>query len=101
MVRFMKNVPKEDLQAQIRRIKRYERMMRQANQILAMGEAPEESRTKLQLLLRKLDAYYMSDRWKRDFAADEAGLLPADLKRGVLSEDGIYNLLEHYEPQES
>ena len=27
-------------------------------------------------------------------AADEAGLLPKDLKRGVLSEDGIYNLLE-------
>ena len=101
MVRFMKNVPKEDLQAQIRRIKRYERMMRQANQILAMGEAPEESRTKLQLLLRKLDAYYRSDRWKHDFAADEAGLLPSDLKRGVLSEDGLYNLLEHYEPQES
>ncbi len=97
----MKNVPKEDLQAQIRRIKRYERMMRQANRILAMGEAPEESRTKLQQLLHKLDAYYRSDRWKCDFAADEAGLLPSDLKRGVLSEDGLYNLLEHYEPQES
>ena len=27
------------------------------------------------------------------FADDEAGLLPADLKRGVLSEDGIWNLL--------
>ena len=26
-------------------------------------------------------------------ALDEAGLLPAWLKRGVLSEDGIYNLL--------
>ena len=31
-----------------------------------------------------------------DFEADEAGLLPPDLKRGVLSEDGIYNLLEEY-----
>ena len=28
-----------------------------------------------------------------DFEADEAGLLPPDLKRGFLSEDGIYNLL--------
>ena len=28
-----------------------------------------------------------------DFADDEAGRLPADLKRGVLSEDGIWNLL--------
>jgi hypothetical protein len=31
--------------------------------------------------------------WRQDFADDEAGLLPADLKRGVLSEDGIWNLI--------
>lgn len=31
-----------------------------------------------------------------DFDSDEAGLLPPDLKRGVLSEDGIYKLLEEY-----
>ena len=41
-----------------------------------------------------LASYYGSDDWKQDFAADEAGLLPKDLKRGVLSEDGIWNLLE-------
>ncbi|MBQ6431773.1 MAG: DUF4298 domain-containing protein [Oscillospiraceae bacterium] len=29
-----------------------------------------------------------------DCSYDEAGKLPADLKRGVLSEDGIYNMLE-------
>lgn len=29
-----------------------------------------------------------------DYEADEAGLLPADLKRGVLSQDGIDDLLE-------
>ena len=40
-----------------------------------------------------LDEYYGSDEWKQDFADDEARLLPADLKRGVLSEDGIWNLL--------
>jgi hypothetical protein len=34
--------------------------------------------------------------WKQDFAADEAGKLPSDLKRGVLSEDGIWNLLSDY-----
>ena len=28
--------------------------------------------------------------------ADEAGLLPYNLKRGVLSEDGIWNTLAHY-----
>ena len=41
-----------------------------------------------------LNDYYGSEEWKQDYADDEAGLLPADLKRGVLSEDGIWNLLE-------
>ena len=40
-----------------------------------------------------LSNYYESSEWRQDFAADEAGLLPQDLKRGVLSEDGIWNLL--------
>ena len=40
-----------------------------------------------------LDRYYGSDVWRQDLADDESGLLPDDLKRGVLSEDGIWNLL--------
>ena len=44
--------------------------------------------------IQKLQAYYESQQWKDDFAADEAGKFPAKLKRGVLSEDGIYNMLE-------
>ena len=48
-----------------------------------------------------LASYYGSDDWKQDFADDEAGRLPKNLKRGVLSEDGIWNLLEaHRELQE-
>lgn len=38
--------------------------------------------------------YYGSKQWREDFEADEQGLYPEDLKRGVLSEDGVYNLLE-------
>ena len=34
--------------------------------------------------------------WRKDFEADEAGKLPQDLKRGVLSEDGLWNLLSDY-----
>ena len=44
--------------------------------------------------IRELEAYYSSDAWKKDFALDEAGKLPKKLERGVLSEDGLYNLLE-------
>ena len=44
--------------------------------------------------LRQLSDYYGSDQWKQDFTADSAGILPLDLKRGVLSEDAVWNLLE-------
>ncbi len=44
----------------------------------------------------ELDDYYGSPEWFDDLKADEQGLLPQDLKRGVLSEDGIYNVLTEY-----
>ncbi len=77
---------------QIRRIKKYEGYLDEAQQLLRDGE----SSGRLQHLIAELEAYYVSDEWKQDFAADETGLLPKNLKRGVLSEDGIYNLLEEY-----
>ena len=43
-----------------------------------------------------LDEYYGSEVWRQDLADDEAGRLPKGLKRGVLSEDGIWNLLSDY-----
>lgn len=45
-------------------------------------------------LLTTLVNYYENGDWLHDYELDEAGLLPFDLKRGVLSEDGVYNLLE-------
>lgn len=44
-------------------------------------------------LLAQLVRYYEDGRWMGDYQLDEQGLLPPDLKRGVLSEDGIYNFL--------
>lgn len=41
----------------------------------------------------KLSDYYGSVKWNNDFDADAAGKLPADLKRGVLSEDAVYDLI--------
>ena len=85
MFAFEKILPDtpESVQAQIRRITYYENIMHQAE---------NGSRE----CLGELSDYYTSAAWKRDFAADEAGLLPKDLRRGVLSEDGIYHLLEQF-----
>ena len=41
----------------------------------------------------RLTEYLESGAWRADFEADEAGLVPPGLKRGVLSEDGLYDLL--------
>ncbi len=43
---------------------------------------------------KKILSFYNETLWKDDFEADEKGLIPKDMKRGVLSEDGLYNLLQ-------
>jgi len=43
--------------------------------------------------LSELIDYYVNGLWLRDYELDEKGLLPKELKRGILSEDGFYNLL--------
>ena len=52
---------------------------------------------KAQKAIAVLSEYYSSKEWKQDYADDEAGLLPKDLKRGVLSEDGLWNLLSDWQ----
>ena len=41
-----------------------------------------------------LDEYQRSGQWLKDYEADEAGLIPAGVNRSVLSQDGLYNLLQ-------
>lgn len=41
-----------------------------------------------------LAAYMDSGDWLQDYTADEQGRIPRDMKRGVLSQDGLYNLLQ-------
>ena len=76
----------------IERIKDMEDILDRANFLIE--NEPEEVKSYLSEIDR-LKAYYESQAWKDDFALDEAGKLPADLKRGVLSEDGIYDMLEN------
>ena len=64
------------------RVARYERLFDEA----AVAHDPEK--------LRLLEAYYTSGQWREDYEADERGELPPDLKRGVLSQDALYDLLE-------
>ena len=79
-----------------KRITRIKEMETHLNRLIAWlkdgtGDVSEDARI--------LDEYYHSPLWRSDFEADEAGELPADLPRGVLSEDAIYNALEEYREQ--
>ena len=83
-----KSAPKiirEDAICELLHIERIKWMEQRYNNLKAIKEDVAE-----------LSKYYGSKLWKQDFAADEAGILPPDLKRGVLSEDGIWNLLSDY-----
>jgi hypothetical protein len=82
-----------DNKEQIARIRLMERRLNQALAAVKRLDSALEKYEAAQEAIAALSEYYGSDLWKQDFAADEAGLLPEGLKRGVLSEDGIWNLL--------
>ena len=47
----------------------------------------------LQEKLNALKSYYQNGLWLEDYESDERGELPRGLKRGVLSQDALYNFL--------
>lgn len=86
---------------QIERIKKMESYLDEAGAVIAELTEALEKYEKIQNKYYKLENYYGSTKWIDDFEADEEGKLPADLKRGVLSEDAVYNLItDHSELME-
>ena len=81
---------------QIERIQYMEEILDQTTDLLNRIDPLLEEYEHILPKLFELMQYYESDLWKQDFLADEIGELPKELKRGVLSEDGIYNLLESH-----
>ena len=95
-----KSAPKiirEDAICELLHIERIKWMeQRYNNALAAIKDGAAVSLKAVKEDVAELSKYYGSELWKQDFAADEAGKLPPDLKRGVLSEDGIWNLLSDY-----
>ncbi|MGX8708523.1 MAG: DUF4298 domain-containing protein [Bacteroidales bacterium] len=60
--------------------------------VRALMQALDEYET-VKVDIDRLTDYLESGAWREDFEMDEAGFVPTDLKRGVLSEDALYNLL--------
>ena len=81
-------------QEQITRIRQMERRLNTALAAVKRLTTALDKWEAAQEAIAALDEYYGSDVWRQDLADDEAGLLPEGLKRGVLSEDGLYELLD-------
>ncbi len=90
-------VIREDAICKLLQIERIKWMEQRFNRVLvAIKDGAAVSLKAVKEDVVELSKYYGSELWKQDFAADEAGILPSDLKRGVLSEDGIWNLFSDY-----
>ena len=81
---------------QMERIRYMEQLFDLVSESITEPSTALDKSEKIQEAIATLSDYYSSDEWKQDYADDEAGRLPKDLKRGVLSEDGIWNLLSDW-----
>ncbi len=78
---------------QIERIREMERCLDASERAIRELSEALSAFESVQPLYRKLCDYYGSELWMGDYEDDEAGKIPSDLKRGVLSEDAVYDLI--------
>lgn len=78
------------------RIAYYEKILDRTADAIRNLEAALDEYEAICPLLPELERYYTGPEWKADFDVDAAGTLPRDLKRGVLSEDGIDDVLSDF-----
>lgn len=82
---------------EIERIAQMEAYMDEAAAALHGLAAALERYAAAEPKLRALEEYYRSGQWLRDYELDEAGKLPPTLKRGVLSEDALWDVLRDWD----
>ena len=76
----------------VERVKHMEACMDVVQAALRKGELHTVRRQ-----IETLRCYMESGQWLADYEADERGEFPAGMKRGVLSQDGLYDLLAETE----
>ena len=86
-----------EITERIRRITEMENRCDRISHVLHAAEVCPDHLDSIRDDIRALSEYYEGSLWREDFEVDEAGLLPPDLKRGVLSEGAVYDLLLEYD----
>ena len=82
----------------IDRIKQMEKYFDESSKAIDKLNNALDNYLKIDKHYQKLIDYYISNKWMKDYEDDEKGKLPKNLKRGILSEDAIYDLIiEHKE----
>lgn len=72
----------------IERIERMERLFDELTAALQAGALDAAAEA-----MEILSGYFSGGDWLRDYELDEQGLLPRGMKRGVLAQDSLYELL--------
>ena len=75
------------------RVSKMESMFDDVSRVMFDLDGSLEEYARIRDKIDELNTYLESGQWQKDFEADEKGLIPKDMKRGVLSEDGLYDLL--------
>ncbi len=78
---------------QLERIARMEQALNDSVQALAALERALEGYQQVQDGLHELIEYYQSPLWLKDYDDDNEGRIPGDTSRGVLSQDGVWDML--------
>ena len=87
----------KNVSAQIERIRQMEQLLDEVTEAVSGLPSSLTQCAQLQQKIEALASYFGSKEWFADFDADCAGELPPDLKRGVLSQDAVYNVLMEYD----
>ena len=87
-----KNLSAEEIGYVVERINHLEKMFDDAKSAFYSDKSVIDDPA-FQRKFSFLTQYMDSGQWLRDYSVDEKGLLPKDLKRGILSEDELYNFI--------
>lgn len=79
---------------QIERIRHFEEILNEVKGVLEKLEGALDAYEAVRPKIAELEKYYTGTDWKKDFSASEKGKLPEGLLCGVLSEDGISDVLD-------
>ena len=89
----MSNIDITKQETLITRIKEMEDRYHDVTRVLSELDMAIEEYNDFKDELATLKDYMESGQWQKDFEADEAGMVPKELPREILSEDALYDLL--------